>query len=240
MHFILKYDRKNDNLYNQMTNKPQHNRALEQFKRLLIKQSFLDLIKQYRKEVGVPHNGFNSNEDWNSWIEANLSKFIGIQNFRVKTSNQFGLPIIYSYWVEAYLILGDNYLNYKTKQIGAYYRGFDEKPGHSCALEYDPDYQCVNIKIFSGATERDIISYLKDNFKEIQTFLKAYSNKVKPIRKLRKKDRDQIIYEYYKKGWLTNYGSIVERYYTEIPPDVNNVDMDLRRKIIQQQIKLRK
>lgn len=223
-----------------MANNNQTERALEQFKRLLMRQSFMDLIKQYRKGVGIPPNGFMDNKGWSTWFKKNKSKFLDIQNFRVRTSNKFGLPIIYSYWIEAYLILGDNYLFYKTVRVGASYRGFDEKPGHSCALEYDPDYQCVNIKIFPGATERDIISYLKEHITTIQKFLSTYSNRVKSIRKLRKVDRDTMIYEYYKKGLITRYGNIESAESVFLSNEIRSLDMDLRRKIIEQQIKLRK
>jgi len=215
-------------------------RLFEQLERLFIKDSFKNTILKYREEIGIPTNGFNSNKEYKNWIVKNKNKFPDIQSARVEISNQFDFPIHYSYWIEANLLIGNKFKEYKSEipfKI-AFSRGF-EKPSFGCALEKDPDFQCVNIKIFPGASYREITKYIKENMGEIKEFLNTFDRKTRPIRKKRQSERDLKIYECYKKGWLTRYGSI-ENFGNPVPDFIKKMDMDMRRKIIGEQIKMRK
>lgn len=213
----------------------------EQLKRLFIKDSFKQAISGYRKGIGMPAGGFGSNEEYHNWITKNENKFFDIQSARAKLCRQFGFPLNSSLWVEAYLLIGDGFKQFNTKiPLGiSFSRGF-EKSGFGCALEKDLDYQCVNIKVFPGTSYREIKKFIQENMAEIKNFLDTFDKRVRPIRKKRQLERDSHVYECYKNGWLNRYGSITNTGDDLIPDFIRKMDMDMRRKIIGEQIKMRK
>lgn len=222
-----------------MTIKKSGHRLFEQLQRLFIKESFKTEISKYRKEIGIPVDGFNSNEKYIDWIKKNKTSFFKIQSARVHISNQFSLPLHYSFWIESYLLIGNKFKEYNPEiPLGiSFSRGF-EKPSFGCALEKDQDFQCVNIKIFPGASYREIAKYVQENMGEIKDFLNTFDRKTYPVRKKRQSERDSKIYECYKKGWLNRYGEIIN--VGLIPDFIKKIDMDMIRKIIGEQIKTRK
>ena len=223
-------------------------RLSEQLQRLFIKQEFLERISIYRKQFGIPNNGFYSNKEYLEWIESHDPRiFHEIQDARFELSERFKLSIQYSTWIEAFLILDHHYLEFDETILpfkkSAYYRGY-ENPSFACAMEKDESLRCVNIKIFPNSSYREVMKYVKENWENINEFLEPFEFKTNPIRKRRRKDRDSAIFGYYKKGWLDSYGRIPfkdkEAIPNSIPEDIKKLGSDYLKKIIDQQKKLRK
>lgn len=209
--------------------------------RLFLRDSFKKTVSKYREKLGVSPDGFTSNEEYVEWLKKDKGRFFDLQYARVKLSKKFDVRLQHSVWLEAYLLLGERFKVFKQEiPLGiSSSRGF-EKTGYSCALEFDTDFQCVNLKILPGASYRGITKFLREHTGEIKDFLDSLKIKASPIRKKRALKKHDTIYQYYKKGWLTRYGNDATPDGVLLPEDVRNVDMDLRRKIIGEQIKMRK
>lgn len=216
-------------------------RLNEQLNRLFIKESFKKEINLHRKELGIPKNGFKSFKEYLTWLGDDRGKIINTGYARIGIIRKFGLPINYSLSVEAYLMLGKNFDKYDSKipfEDMGYTRSFDN-PGFACAMEVEEDYQCVSVKIYAGASERDVINYIKEHYNEIQENLKKFKLKVDPIRSKRRSKRDEEIYKYFTKGLIDKQGHLTRMQEKEIPKHIVDLDSDLRRKIILQQTKNR-
>lgn len=224
-----------------MTTKKSDQRLLDQLERLFIKESFREMVLKYRKEIGIPVEGFDSNEEYVSWVKKNNRKFMDIHDVRAEICLRFGFPLNVSERIEGFLLLGDKFKQFDPKNPTAISmsRGF-EKPGFACAMEKDGDFQCVDIKVFPGASYRDIMNYVRENMAEIKDFLATFEKRMKPIRKKRQADRDSQIYECYKNNWLSRFGETIDAKKDLVPDSIRKMDMDMRRKIIGEQIKMRK
>ncbi len=218
-------------------------KLLDELERLIMRESFSIEVILNRAQIGIPIlDGFNSNQKYLLWLKKNRDRFYDIQSARTELARKFKLPISHSQWIEGYLLLGKNFKDFDTTiPFGmSYSRGWD-KAGFSCALEFDKDDECVNIKILPGASFRDVSKFITENRKEIEKSLKSFERRVKPIRVQTKKERDELIYACFKKGWLTRYGIVSEKIdFLIVPEEVRKIDADYRRKVIGLQTKMRK
>ena len=217
-------------------------RLIDQLERLFMHESFGVEIILKRAQIGIPIlDGFDSNQKYLGWLKKNRDRFLDIQSARAELARLFKLPLSHSEWVEGYLLLGKKFKDFdKTIPFGmSFSRGWD-KAGFSCALEFDKDGECVNIKILPGASYRDVSKFIKENKNDIEKLLKSFERRVNPIRVKNKRERDEIVYAYYRKGLLDRYGRDKTSDDVFLPDSVAKIDMDYRRKIIGEQIKMRK
>lgn len=212
---------------------------------IFIRKSFKKEIHRYRKDIGIQNGGFKSNEMYVDWIKGKYSEFMDIRSAGVKLATASKLPIHMAVWMEAYLVLGKKYKIFDgtipmEELRDSDTRGFDDKSDLNCALESDPDFQCMNIKVYSGASERSINAFVHNNYYIIEKFLNKFDNKIKPLRKKRVTKRNSEIYQFYKKGWINRYGLETKAGKNVLPQDIQDMDIDMRRKIIGLEITRRK
>lgn len=226
-----------------MSREPIESKLLERLERLFQRESFGIEVLIKRETIGVPIlAGFPSNEAYLKWLKRHRDQFMEIQSARAELAREFKFPFQYSQWIEAYLLLGKNFKEFDTSvpfKIG-YSRGHD-KVGMACALEFDKWDECVKIQILPGASHRNIVKFIREHKDEIQKFLSTFERRVEPTRKKRKAERDAMIYACFKKGWLTQYGLISKDIdFMVVPEEIRKIDADYRKKVIGEQIKMRK
>ena len=218
-------------------------KLIDQLERLFVRESFGIEVILRRAKIGIPiMDGFASNDKYLGWLKKHRDRFYDIQSARAELARAFKLPLPYSQWIEGYLLLGKKFKDFNTIiPFGmSFSRGWDNT-GFSCAFEFDKDGECVNIKILPGASYRDVSKFIKKNKIEIEKLLKSFERRVKPIRVRNKQERDELIYVCFKKGWLTRYGLVGEAVdISLVPEEVRQIDLDYRRKIIGEQLKMRK
>ena len=217
-------------------------KLLDELERLIMRESFGVEVILKRAQIGIPIlDGFDSNQKYLAWLKKNRNRFFDIQSARADLARKFKLPISHSQWIEGYLLLGKNFKDFDTEiPFGmSYSRGWD-KAGFSCALEFDADDECVNIKILPGASYRDVSKFILENKNKIEQSLKSFERRVNPIRIKNRRERDELVYAYYKKGLLDRYGRDKTSDDVFLPDVISKIDMDYRRKIIGEQIKMRK
>ncbi len=216
-------------------------RLLDELERLFQRESFGIEVILKRAKIGIPIlDGFESNQKYLSWLKTHKDRFFDIQSARADLARKFKLPLPHSQWIEGYLLLGKKFKDFDTTiPFGmSFSRGWD-KAGFSCAFEFDKDEECVNIKILPGASYRDVSKFIRDNKGEIEKALSSFKHRVVPIRVRSQKERDELVYACYKKGLLDRYGRDKTSDGVWLPDEILNMDMDMRRKIIEQQITLR-
>ena len=218
-------------------------KLLDELERLIMRESFGVEVILKRAQIGIPIlDGFDSNQKYLAWLKKNRNRFFDIQSARADLARMSKLPISHSQWIEGYLLLGKKFKEFDTTipLRLSYSRGWD-KVGFSCALEFDKDDECVNIKILPGASFREVSKFITENRKEIEKSLKSFERRVKPIRVQTKKERDELIYACFKKGWLTGSGLINKDIdFMIVPEEIRKIDADYRRKVIGLQTKMRK
>lgn len=207
----------------------------EQRKRLFMKKSFKESILKYRNDIGIPKNGFSTNEKYKKWLnEDKIDRFLDIRTASVDLSKKFKLPINFSLLIEARLIMGAKYKQYNnTPPFETYSRGFGETD-FSCAWEVDESNQCVVVQIFPGAVGRDIKDFFTgQNLRKITKALKDFENRVSPIRDSRKAERDKKIIKLRENGMLTALGLPSIKNRENIPDDILDMDSGTRRSVLQ-------
>jgi len=220
-------------------------KLLDKLERLFKRESFNIEIIYERVIINMPVDGFSSNESYIDWLKNNKNKFLDIQSATADLCRKFKLPFQYKQWMEGYILLGKNFKDFDTTVPFnmAFWRGY-HKMSSSCALEFDKDDECVKIQILPGASYREVVKFIREHNGEIQNFLNAFERRVEPTRVKRVADRDELVYSYFKKGFLDGYGRMKKEKEDELPHEVYmkicKIDMDLRRKIIQQQKQARK
>src|SRR3989344_4924653 len=218
-------------------------KLLDELERLIMRESFGIEVILKRAQIGIPIlDGFDSNQKYLAWLKKHRERFYYIQSARADLARMFKLPFSHSQWIEGYLLLGKRFEDFDTTiPFGmSFSRGWD-KTGFSCAFEFDKSGECINIKILPGASYRDVSKFIKENKTEIEKLLKSFERRVKPIRVKNKKERDELIYACFKKGWLTRYGLVSEAVdISLVPEEVRQINLDYRRKIIGEQLKMRK
>jgi hypothetical protein len=229
-----------------MSNKKEDysHRLFEQLDRIFIKDSFQNEVKKLRKELGIPNDGFLT---WEKWVECAKRDFKkkalmrwNIASQSVKLNVRLGLSHNFYFWIEAYIVLGENYMEYKIdspiKNLSTG-KPFALKPDYCNAMDFEEGFDCLNIKLYPRASVRETLEYISRNKKIIKTYLSTLDRRPKAIRKRNKKDLHNLLYEFYKKDWVNKYGVINIEYNDSLPSEIKNIDMDVRRNIIQKQIK---
>lgn len=208
-----------------------------------MRESFGIEVILKRVQIGIPIlDGFESNKKYLTWLKKHKSSFYDIQSARAELARVFKLPFPHSQWIEGYLLLGKKFRDFDSTIPFemSFSRGWD-KTGFSCAIEFDKDSECVNIKILPGASFRGVSKFIRENKSEIEKSLSSFERRVKPIRVRTRKERDELIYACFKKGWLTGYGTISKDIdFRIVPEEVRKIDADYRRKVVVLQTKTRK
>ena len=221
-------------------------RLQTKLKQVFKSQSFLEIIESQRVEIGMPKNGFDDYFKWKKWLNKKgrtkaCSIFMDqVWGFALKTTLEFNLNSSDAFWIESYLLFGENY---NLNQVGipikntVFTRGLDIEPDFNCSLELDrEDIGAINIKIFPSASQREVIDYVKNNWWFIRTSQSLSDKKHPAFRERRMAIRDEGIYKYYKKGHIDGYGRIKKK----VPLHISKIGMDNLRKIIIKQKKMRR
>lgn len=211
---------------------------------IVLSAAFKKAIKEERISLGIPEDGFQNIDEWKKWIKNHkkedfLKMFWELWRFSLDKAAQLGLTAQDAFWIEAHIVLNENYLLYKSVSTDMeQVRNFAGTPGECCAIEYDLSFEHVNLQIYPGATQRRVISFLKENWDSISGGFHIISAKKKPMRIRPVKGRDERIYNLHEQGHIDSYGRIKNS--DAVPRSIARLDIDYRRKIITTQNKKRK
>lgn len=221
-------------------------RLVEQLERVFVRKSFQEDVHVIRRKWRIPNEGFANFIDWKKWIKSKgrsdgFTIILDIDRFATKQCKDLKLSHNYYLWLVAYVYLGKQYFKFDPDipfERSSYARGFDINPSFCCGLEFNSDEGCVNIKIFPGASYREVAKFVQTNMKLIEIFLEDQETKVAPIRRRPKVHDHELIYQHYLKGDLNNYGQYTRSNTdTPMPEIIKKYDVDYRRNIIQRQKK---
>ncbi len=210
-------------------------RVKKEAEKLFSNKYFLSQIREQRKLLGIPSGGFSGNKKAREWIKKHKVQFMGdVRLACVELSQQFHLSFNYSGLIEAYFFMGRKYEAYDHSPIwNTYSKGF-ENFDHDCAWEPDESYQCAVIKIFPGATKKDVETYLDKNFRSIKKYLSKFDNRVRATRDSGKLDRNREIMELHKRGLIRTSGIMPadEKLRLQIPERILHMSNDARKAVI--------
>lgn len=180
-------------------------------------ESFLQEIKHFRNQFGLPEKGYETFDEYfdfmsdtkNAEDNSKLILYMQIESAMVNYSNKKGFPWNYSYYIESFLILGYKYKTFETRLPFHREREFSIY-GPTCALDTRDiiNDDRINLAIFPGASKRSILDFVEEHWKFIESSLKrreSTGGKVKSVRKSNKRDNDEI-YARYKNGEFTSLG----------------------------------
>lgn len=196
-------------------------------------------VTQFRKSIGIPTGGFTSNKAFQAWFKKAKKKdswiFMTIREKSVDLSNKYKLPHHLSGVIEARIIMGHHYESYDmTSPYPSYSRGF-ENAGYSCAWEIEEGNGCVVIKVYAGATSKDIKHFVDRNFREMKKTLSSFSgNQLKATREKKNSQRDREIVSLHKQKLIRSSGIIPldEKIRVQIPDSIKNMTIEARKSVI--------
>lgn len=221
----------------------------KRLERLFMSDSFNKAIADQRKKIGMLKGGFSSFEEWVSWIEKKslydeLYLFRSdVYSFSQGLARRFDLPFNYGYWIEAYLVLGEQLRDYKIEpppRLEWFQRWYDLPPGSCCAIKFNDTDMNVDLKIFPGATIGEITSFVRKHKDFIKGMLSLTRPSVSEIRKRRKKKTDAVIYALHKNGCIRSIGVMVTSKEHLIPEEIKRMTAEAKKRAILRGNRLRK
>ena len=207
-------------------------------------EEFISATKELRSKLSIPtEKGFHDIEDLADFladIEDSTSIALSIHSFCKEWSVKLKLPKSAVPHLINFVLAGSNFINMQTVplQIQKHLPNGSLTLPSYVGLKLNEKDGCVDLKIYPGASASDISKLLnrKGAWSWIQLYLATFDVNKKRTRMRKNQKRDEEVYRCYKKGYLDASGRITNT--ENVPKRIYDLDMDIRRVVIQRRRKL--